>query len=88
MAFLVRRSSLQYFLAQHGVDVCLQNETRLDPGQAFRFANYVCHRTDRSTKVGEQLLWSAGFRALCSTFPGSEAPGGNCYPVKVGWYTN
>jgi exonuclease III len=47
-----RKIELDYFLAQHGVDVCLLNETHLDPGQAFRFANYVCHRTDRSTKGG------------------------------------
>jgi hypothetical protein len=33
---------LDYFLAQHGVEVCLLNETHVDPGQAFRFANYVC----------------------------------------------
>jgi hypothetical protein len=47
-----RKIELDYFLAQHGVDGCLLNETHLDPGQAFRFANYVCHRTDRSTKGG------------------------------------
>jgi hypothetical protein len=43
---------LDNFLAQHGVDVCLLNETHLDPGQAFRFANIVFHRTHRSTKGG------------------------------------
>jgi hypothetical protein len=47
-----RKIELDYFLAPHGVDVCLLNETHLYPGQAFRFANYICHRTDRSTKGG------------------------------------
>jgi hypothetical protein len=47
-----RRIELDHFLAQHGVDVCLLNETHLDPGQAFRFANNVCHRTDRSSSGG------------------------------------
>jgi exonuclease III len=47
-----RMIELDHFLAQHGVDVCLLNETHLDPGQAFRFANYISHRTDRSTKGG------------------------------------
>jgi exonuclease III len=47
-----RKIELDYFIAQHGVDVCLLNEIHLDPGQAFRFANYICHRTDRSTKGG------------------------------------
>jgi hypothetical protein len=46
------RIELDHFFAQHGIDVCLLNETHLDPGQAFRFANYVCHRTHRSTKGG------------------------------------
>jgi hypothetical protein len=51
-----KKIELDHFLAQHGVDVCLLNETHLDPGQAFRFANYVCHRTDRSTKGGRTAI--------------------------------
>jgi hypothetical protein len=47
-----KRIELDHFFAQHVVDICLLNETHLDPGQAFLFANYVCHRTDRSTKAG------------------------------------
>jgi len=43
---------LEHFLSQHGVDICLLSETFLNPGQAFRFANYVCHRTDRPTAEG------------------------------------
>ena len=43
---------LEHFLSQHGVDICLLSETFLNPGQAFRFANYVCHRTDRLTAGG------------------------------------
>ena len=31
---------------------CLLSETFLNPGQAFRLANYVCHRTDRPTDGG------------------------------------
>jgi hypothetical protein len=49
-----RRIELDHFLAQHGVDVCLLNETHLDPEQAFRF--YVCHRIDRSTKGGRTAV--------------------------------
>jgi len=42
-----RKLELERFLSQHGVDICLLSETLLNPGQAFRLANYVCHRTDR-----------------------------------------
>jgi len=37
---------MEHILGQHGVDICLLSETFLNPGQAFRLANYVCHRTD------------------------------------------
>ena len=43
---------LEHFLGQHGVDICLLSETFLKPDQAFRLANYVCHRTDRPTAGG------------------------------------
>jgi hypothetical protein len=47
-----RKLELGHFLSQHGVDICLLSETFLKPGQAFRLANYVCHRTDRLTAGG------------------------------------
>jgi len=37
-----KKLELEHFLGQHG-------ETFLNPGEAFRLANYVCHRTDRPT---------------------------------------
>ena len=47
-----RKLELEHFLGQHDVDICLLSETLLNPGQAFRLANYVCHRTDRPTMGG------------------------------------
>ena len=47
-----RRLELEQFLGQHGVDICLLIETHLSLEQAFRFANYVCHRTDRNAQGG------------------------------------
>jgi len=47
-----RKLELEQFLGQHGVNICLLNETYLNPGQPFRLANYVCHRTDRPTLGG------------------------------------
>ena len=47
-----RKLELEHFLSQHGVDICLLSETFLNSGQAFRLANYVYHRTDRSTAGG------------------------------------
>ena len=34
-------------------------ETFLNPGQAFRLANYVCHCTDRQTAGAVQPYWFA-----------------------------
>jgi len=47
---------LEHFLSQHGVDICLLSETYLNPGQAFRLANYVCHRTDRPSTGGATAI--------------------------------
>jgi hypothetical protein len=44
-----RKLELEHFLNQNGVDICLLSETFLNHGQAFRFANYVCHSTHRPT---------------------------------------
>ena len=47
-----RKLELEHFLSQHGVDICLLSETFINPGQAFRLDNYVCHHTDRPTVGG------------------------------------
>ena len=47
-----RKLELEHFLSPHGVDICLLIETFLNPGQAFRLANYICHHTDRLTTGG------------------------------------
>ena len=47
-----RKLELEHFLSQHGVDICLLSEIFLNPGQAFRLANNVCHRNDRPTAGG------------------------------------
>jgi len=40
---------MEHFLSQQGFDVCPVSETFLNPGQAIRLANYICHRTERTT---------------------------------------
>jgi exonuclease III len=56
-----RKLELEHFLNQNGVDICLLSEIFLHLGQAFRFANYVCHRTDRPTAVcGTSILVRRG----------------------------
>jgi hypothetical protein len=47
-----RKLELEHFLSQHGVDFGLLNNTFLNPGKAYRLANYVFHRTDRVTAGG------------------------------------
>ena len=48
---------LEHFHSQHGVDVCLLIEIFLNPEQAFRLANYACHRTDRPTAGGGTAIF-------------------------------
>ena len=48
----VRGRRLEHFLGYHCVDICLLRETHLSPEQAFRFAYYVCNRTDRNAQGG------------------------------------
>jgi endonuclease/exonuclease/phosphatase family metal-dependent hydrolase len=56
-----RKLELEHFLNQDGVDICLLSETFLKPDQAFRLANYVCHRTYRNTAgVGTAILVRRG----------------------------
>jgi exonuclease III len=47
-----RKLELEHFHNQHDVDICPLSETFLNPGQAFRLANYVCQRTDMLTAWG------------------------------------
>ena len=66
-----RNLELEHFLRQHGVDICILSETFLYPGQAFRLANYVCHRTDRLTVGGgTAILVSRGIVQHSVPVPG------------------
>jgi hypothetical protein len=47
-----KKLELDQFLSEHGVDICRLNETHLESGRDFRFANYVCHRTYRQARGG------------------------------------
>jgi hypothetical protein len=59
--------------AQHGVHVCLLNETHLDPRQAFWFAYYVRNRTDRSKKgAGKAILFRRGIKHHALPVPGQQ----------------
>jgi exonuclease III len=51
-----RKLELEHFLTQHGVDICLLSETFHKPDQAFRLANYVFHRTYRTTAGGRTAI--------------------------------
>jgi hypothetical protein len=43
---------LEQFLSEHGVDICLLNETHLESGRDLRFANFVCHGKNSPTRGG------------------------------------
>jgi exonuclease III len=52
----LRKLTLEQFLSEHGVDICLLNETHLVKGRALKFGNYVCHRTERPTPGGGRAV--------------------------------
>jgi hypothetical protein len=47
-----KKQELEYFLGQHGIDVCRLTETGLRSSDIFRLGNYFCHRIDRLTEGG------------------------------------
>jgi hypothetical protein len=46
-----KKLEIYQFFSEHGVDICVLNETHLVSSRALRFANYVSHRTDSQTRV-------------------------------------
>jgi hypothetical protein len=45
-------SSSWSIFSANTVSICLLDETFINPGEIFRLANYVCHRTDRPPAGG------------------------------------
>jgi hypothetical protein len=59
-----RKLELEQFHGEHGVDICLLNETHLESGRALRFANMFA--TERTSRPG------GGGEAQRSLFAGAE----------------
>ena len=55
-SLLGKKLELVQFLSEHGIDICLINETHLVPGQDFRMPNYVCDRNDCPTQGGGTMI--------------------------------
>jgi hypothetical protein len=54
-----RKLELEHFLSDHSIYAL--SEKNLEPGGALRFANYICHRTDRPTRGGgKEILVRSG----------------------------
>jgi hypothetical protein len=51
-----RKLELDHFLRQHEVHIYILSETILNPGQAFRLDNYICHRADSPTAGGGTVI--------------------------------
>jgi hypothetical protein len=47
-----RKFKMEQILSEHGVDICLLNETHLVAERALNLAKYVSNRTDRPTPGG------------------------------------
>jgi hypothetical protein len=51
-----RKLERDQFLNEHGVDICLLNETHLEYDRPFRLTNYVCHRQNRQARGGSTAI--------------------------------
>lgn len=47
-----RKLELGHFHGQYAIDIYLLTATDLRYDEAFRMANYICHRTERLTEGG------------------------------------
>jgi hypothetical protein len=79
-----KKPELDQFLSQHGVDICLLNETYLDSGRAFRFAIYICHRTDRQARDGDTANLFEGILIIMQCQSRVCLPGGHRHTPSVG----
>jgi len=77
-----QKLELEHFLNQHGIDICLLNKTVLNPGQAFKFASYVCLRKKNSWGQYSHsgLPWNS---PPLSTRSGPDPIGGNCHSIML-----
>ena len=83
-----RKLELEHFLNQHGVDICLLSETFLNPGQAFRLANYVCHCNRQTDSWGRHRHPSTPwYSPPPSVRSGSDPLGGYYHSSNIGRQT-
>ena len=59
-----RKLELDHFLGQSGIDIFLLSDNHLRSGEAFRMANYICHRSDRLTVGGGKAILAIDHYAL------------------------
>jgi hypothetical protein len=79
-----RKLQLEQLLSEHGVHICLLNETHIEPGRALRSANF-------SPPDGQTGSWMRhgdpcpqGRRSLRGASLRIAVPGGYCHTLSVG----
>jgi hypothetical protein len=77
-----RKLKLEQFLSEHGIDICLLNETHLESGSSLKFLNYVCHRSEHPTLGGGKVISAVAKLIILARF-GSAALGGYCRTLNV-----
>jgi hypothetical protein len=55
-----RKLKLHQFLSEHSIDICILKELHPESDLVLRFANHVCHWTDRLTREEAQQFLFAG----------------------------
>ena len=83
----VKKLELEHLLSQHGVDICLLSEIFLNRGQAFRLANYVCHRKNTDSGGRYSHPGPPWYSPPLSARPGPQPLGGHCCSSHIGRQT-
>jgi hypothetical protein len=82
-----RELELAHFLSQQWVDICLLSQTFLNPGHAFRLANYVFHHTDRHITRWYSQPGAPWYSSPLSAIPGPDPLVGYGHPSHIGRQT-
>jgi hypothetical protein len=79
-----RKPELLHFLSQHSVDICLLNETFLNPGQAFRLANSLPPHTQTDSRRRCSHPGPPWYSPTLSTHSGADPLGSHCCSSHIG----
>ena len=81
-----KKLELEYFLGQHGVDICLLSETFLNRGQAFRLTNCLPPQRQNDNWGRHSHLVPPWYSPPLSARSEPDSLGSYCHPSHICWH--